>query len=166
MVHHSRLKEVPIGIFSKNRAEWSIVAHACDAYSLQIVPLYETLGQESIKYIIELVGLEIVCVDSLKSLENLYKSLKELKEEGKNHVRHLVYFNEDAKQRAEQIKEELQLESVIFWENLRRKGQEKKVKHNPPQPESISTICFTSGTTGLPKFENQFFHHFFYILKY
>jgi long-chain acyl-CoA synthetase len=41
-----------IGLFAINRPEWVIGEHACYAYSMVTVPLYDTLGAEAIEYII------------------------------------------------------------------------------------------------------------------
>ena len=40
-----------VGIFSQNRVEWKIVEQSCNGYSMVLVPLYDTLGPESIKHI-------------------------------------------------------------------------------------------------------------------
>ncbi len=42
-----------IGIFSKNRKEWLYCDVSSFLYKFQLVPLYDTLGMESIEYILE-----------------------------------------------------------------------------------------------------------------
>lgn len=42
-----------IGIFSKNREEWLILDIANTLYGNTMIPLYDTLGLESIPYILE-----------------------------------------------------------------------------------------------------------------
>jgi hypothetical protein len=42
-----------VGIFSNNCEEWVICEKGCNAYSFVTVPLYQTLGNESIIHIIE-----------------------------------------------------------------------------------------------------------------
>jgi long-chain acyl-CoA synthetase len=42
-----------IGIFSKNREEWAITDFACMISGITSVPLYDTLGQEAIEYILD-----------------------------------------------------------------------------------------------------------------
>lgn len=39
-----------LGIWSINRAEWTIAAEACSAYNLVSVGLYDTLGPEAVVY--------------------------------------------------------------------------------------------------------------------
>lgn len=43
-----------IGIFSQNSVEWTVAEQACNGYSMVVVPLYDTLGPQAMKYIIEL----------------------------------------------------------------------------------------------------------------
>jgi long-chain acyl-CoA synthetase len=45
-------KETLIGIYARNRPEWVITEEACNAYSFVTVPLYDTLGEEAIQYIL------------------------------------------------------------------------------------------------------------------
>ena len=42
-----------IGIFSKNREEWVITDFASMISGITTVPLYDTLGQEAIEYILD-----------------------------------------------------------------------------------------------------------------
>ena len=42
-----------VGIFSKNRKEWSIVDIACCLFKLTTVPIYDTLGDENITYVLK-----------------------------------------------------------------------------------------------------------------
>jgi long-chain acyl-CoA synthetase len=51
-----------VGIYAKNRPEWLITALACQAHSMPIVPLYDTLGPNAAEYIINHAELSIVVV--------------------------------------------------------------------------------------------------------
>ncbi|MBA0755745.1 hypothetical protein Gogos_020603 [Gossypium gossypioides] len=63
LIHHGILKGSCIGLYFINRPEWIIVDHACSAYSLISVPLYDTLGPDAVKYIINHAELKAVfCV--------------------------------------------------------------------------------------------------------
>jgi long-chain acyl-CoA synthetase len=41
--------------------------------------------------------------------------------------------------------------SVLTLDQLRAKGRRRILSHVPPKPTDLSTICYTSGTTGNPK---------------
>ncbi len=40
---------------------------------------------------------------------------------------------------------------VVTLESLIKAGKEHPRSHIPPQPTDIATLCYTSGTTGVPK---------------
>uniref|UniRef100_A0A452UBZ2 Arachidonate--CoA ligase n=1 Tax=Ursus maritimus TaxID=29073 RepID=A0A452UBZ2_URSMA len=52
-----------IGIFAQNRPEWVIIEQGCFAYSMVVIPLYDTLGTEAITYIVNKAELSLVFVD-------------------------------------------------------------------------------------------------------
>ena len=41
-----------LGIYYKNREEWYMLDLACVLYGFTLVPLYDTLGESSIPYIL------------------------------------------------------------------------------------------------------------------
>lgn len=41
-----------VGIFSKNRPEWTIVDVGCVMYNIVTVPIYDTLGDENISFVL------------------------------------------------------------------------------------------------------------------
>lgn len=49
-----------IGLYSVNRPEWVIAEHACYANNFINVPLYDTLGEESIIHIFSQTEMEFV----------------------------------------------------------------------------------------------------------
>ncbi|KAK6130350.1 hypothetical protein DH2020_035907 [Rehmannia glutinosa] len=52
-----------VGLYFVNRPEWLVVDHACSAYSFISVPLYDTLGPEAVKYIVNHAAVRaIFCV--------------------------------------------------------------------------------------------------------
>src|SRR4051812_18626412 len=40
---------------------------------------------------------------------------------------------------------------LVKFSAVEKRGTETPQPHNPPKPEDLCTICYTSGTTGLPK---------------
>eukprot|EP01130_Rhizamoeba_saxonica_P000819 TRINITY_DN10727_c0_g1_i1.p1 TRINITY_DN10727_c0_g1~~TRINITY_DN10727_c0_g1_i1.p1 ORF type:complete len:652 (-),score=177.93 TRINITY_DN10727_c0_g1_i1:24-1979(-) len=136
--------ETNIGIYSQNRPEWIIAEQACNAYSLPVVPLYDTLGPEAVSYIINQAEVPIVfCSGSVTG--NVLQSA----EEGESCIRYIVQFGEltfENKEHAEKLGIQL-----ITFDNLAKQGELNQVECVPPQPDEISTICYTSGTTGDPK---------------
>uniref|UniRef100_A0A8C5HBH6 Arachidonate--CoA ligase n=1 Tax=Gouania willdenowi TaxID=441366 RepID=A0A8C5HBH6_GOUWI len=67
-----------IGVFGQNSPQWTISELACYTYSMALVPLYDTLGLESIIHILNLTEISLVICDR----EEKAASLLEIKEKG------------------------------------------------------------------------------------
>lgn len=62
-----------MGLFSRNRPEWTIVDVACILFRLTTVPLYDTLGDENITYVLDHTQMTTLFVNDL-SLKALTKT--------------------------------------------------------------------------------------------
>ncbi|KAL0413115.1 UNVERIFIED_CONTAM: Long chain acyl-CoA synthetase 6, peroxisomal [Sesamum radiatum] len=75
--HHGLQSGACVGLYFINRPEWMIVDHACSAYSYISVPLYDTLGPDAVKYIVNHSDVQaIFCVPS--TLNTLLTFLSEI----------------------------------------------------------------------------------------
>ena len=54
-----------IGIFSRNRPEWSILDLGCILYNFVSIPIYDTLGDENISYVFNHTNLTTCFVNDL-----------------------------------------------------------------------------------------------------
>jgi len=136
-----------VGVFSKNRYEWVIVEQACNAYSGVVVPLYDTLGEDAVTYVLNQTGLRTVFCSSAESPKLLVAK--------KDHATELAAFTtivqfEDVTdaQRTEYADAGLTLRSFT---ELLDNGRANPVPVEPPTVDDVATFCYTSGTTGNPK---------------
>lgn len=53
-----------VGLFSKNRVEWSLTDVACLLFNITTIPIYDTLGDENITYVFKHTGLKTSFVNS------------------------------------------------------------------------------------------------------
>lgn len=54
-----------VGIFSRNRPEWTILDIACLLHGITTIPLYDTLGDENISYVFNHTNLTTVFVNDV-----------------------------------------------------------------------------------------------------
>lgn len=66
-----------IGLYSVNRAEWVLAEQGSYMYNICTVPLYDTLGNEAIQYIVNQSELRLI-VASKDKIANLIKLKGEL----------------------------------------------------------------------------------------
>lgn len=129
--------------FSKNRMEWNISEHACNAFGFIVCPMYDTLGPETVVYVLNQTKLETVLIsqDEFEKIIPAAKSCESLK--------NLIIMNEPTDEMRDQAKAAgLTLYSMS---EVEKSGEESPVEPKPPKPEDIATFCYTSGTTGDPK---------------
>uniref|UniRef100_A0A8C3K3E1 Long-chain-fatty-acid--CoA ligase n=1 Tax=Calidris pygmaea TaxID=425635 RepID=A0A8C3K3E1_9CHAR len=124
-----------IGIFAQNRPEWIISEYACYTYSMVAVPLYDTLGPEAIVYIVNKADISIVICDKPEKAQLLLENCEQQKTPGLKTIILMDLFDKELKERGAKVGVEiLALQEV-----------------EPPKPEDLCIVCFTSGTTGNPK---------------
>ncbi|KAH9817211.1 hypothetical protein DFH28DRAFT_1081430 [Melampsora americana] len=144
-----------IGIWTQNRPEWQICYQACAAYSLVVVSLYETLGPKIVEYCINhsdtrLVMASAIHIPSLLTNAKGYPGLKVIVSVDQWDTLEPLPKPKlgSIGDRKEALKEWGKQLGILVFEAI---GRENPSAHIPPSPSSIMSICYTSGTTGLPK---------------
>ena len=137
-----------LGIYSKNRIEWIIAYLGSHANDATVVTIYDTLGEKAMEYIFWQTCLETILIEAC----SLPKIAKLIKEKRTNKLKNLIVVDsEDEPELIEEIKN-LDINIYIFDEIIEKgKNEGDNIILNPAKPESICTICYTSGTTGNPK---------------
>ena len=137
-----------LGIYSRNKKEWLLSYLGAMRDSITIVTIYETLGDKAVEFILEQSQV-ITIVIEIKALKKIYELAKRNKTFKLKNL--LVIDKEDDEETAKNLE---MLGFVIYrWEDIVQIGKEKGANINlkKPDPEDISIINYTSGTTGLPK---------------
>ncbi|XAR52595.1 Long-chain-fatty-acid--CoA ligase [Bertholletia excelsa] len=141
--YHGLLKGARIGIYFINRPEWLIVDHACSAYSYISVPLYDTIGPDAVKYIVNHADIEaIFCVPS--TLNALLSFLSEISSVC------LIVVVGGMDEHLPSLPSTSGVK-LISYSKLLHEGHSSLQPFCPPRSEDVATICYTSGTTGTPK---------------
>ncbi|KAG0579471.1 hypothetical protein KC19_4G101200 [Ceratodon purpureus] len=132
------------GIYGTNCPEWFTAMEACNAHSIVCVPLYDTLGLKAVEFIANHAEIAIAFVQETKlplmiqSLPNCTEYLKTVVSFGK--------VSDDQKSQAQGSGV-----SIYSWEEFLDLGRRNTIELAPPKKEDLSTIMYTSGTTGEPK---------------
>jgi long-chain acyl-CoA synthetase len=123
--------------------EWQITSEACHTQSMVTIALYDTLGEESSLFIMN--HGEIVCL--LISAE-VFPQVAKIAAQCQ-YLKNLVVFEE----LSDKIKEDcnkLGL-AVRSFSEVEELGKSARVSDVVPTADTLATIMYTSGTTGMPK---------------
>lgn len=148
-----------VGIWTHNRPEWQIVHHACAAYSLVVISLYETLGPAVVEFCINHAEVHLV-VSSASHIPDLLRNahatptLKVIvcadRWQDLQPVEPKLISVGDQRRVLKSWGEQLGI-SVYDMEEIESLGRAHPSPHIPPSPSDKISVCYTSGTTGMPK---------------
>lgn len=141
-----------LSIFSHNKAEWVITDMACVHYSITNTALYDSLGPEASKYILELTESPIV-VCSKDKLQKVIDLKKKFPKELSNLISIVsmesldLTSNNSADSQTLLSAKEAQL-TLFDFKQVEKLGEIYPAKEVIATPDTVYTISFTSGTTG------------------
>uniref|UniRef100_A0A3Q3SX48 Long-chain-fatty-acid--CoA ligase n=1 Tax=Mastacembelus armatus TaxID=205130 RepID=A0A3Q3SX48_9TELE len=135
-----------IGVFAQNRPEWIISELACYTYSMVVVPLYDTLGPDAIRFIINTAEITTVICDKVEKAQVLLDNKERKETPGLQRIILMDSFDSVLVERGKGCNIHVQA-----MQEVEALGREHHRKPIPPAPDDLSIVCFTSGTTGDPK---------------
>ncbi|XP_063060026.1 long-chain-fatty-acid--CoA ligase 6 [Engraulis encrasicolus] len=135
-----------IGVFAQNRPEWIISELACYTYSMVVVPLYDTLGADAIRYIINRAEISTVICDKPEKAQVLLGNVESQETPGLRRILLMDSFDAQLVEVGEKCGVQVQA-----LKDIEAVGREHHKTPMPPRPDDLSIVCFTSGTTGNPK---------------
>uniref|UniRef100_A0A7N6ADR5 Arachidonate--CoA ligase n=1 Tax=Anabas testudineus TaxID=64144 RepID=A0A7N6ADR5_ANATE len=109
--------------------EWIISELACYTYSMVVVPLYDTLGPDAIRFIINTADISTVICDKVEKAQVLLENVERKETPGLKRIILMDAFDSALEERGRNV------------------GEDKMGL--PPAPDDLSIVCFTSGTTGI-----------------
>lgn len=134
-----------VGISARNREEWTFVTEACNAYSLVRVPVYHSFSTEAKAHILKEGEMRVLFCDS----DHLSEFLEVVDE--CPHLEYLVTFDEVTVEQDNLAAKVRSGVAVLRLEELEQRSEAELFEHIPPHPEEVAMICYTSGTTNMPK---------------
>jgi long-chain acyl-CoA synthetase len=133
-----------IGIFSRNRPEWVIAEQASYAHNMVVVALYDTLGPDSVSYILNhaAIGTVICTQDKIKKILDVAEQCPQLKR--------IIQIESQGNKDLLSLADKKGVKLYSFAE-IEAQGALKPTTTQPATADDIATIMYTSGTTGVPK---------------
>lgn len=132
------------GVYGANCPEWLMAMEACNGHSIYCVPLYDSLGADAVEYIVGHAEVSLAFIQDSK-MAAMLKCLPRCT----TFLKTLVCFGNISKEQREEA-ERLGV-TAYSWSEFVDLGKKNPVVISPPKKEDISTIMYTSGTTGEPK---------------
>ena len=126
-----------VAVMSHNRPEWNIADFAANQIGAYQIPLYPTLAEHDIQFILKDAEIAIVFVAD----EELYKKIKPCAD-AINPAIKIYSFNEIA---------EAENWNVLIAEGKAATEINLDDYRSKVEPEDVLTLIYTSGTTGTPK---------------
>lgn len=132
-----------VGLYSVNCKEWVLLDAAVHAHSMIAVPLYDTLGPDAVEYISNHAELSAVGC-SMAVLPTMLQCLPKCPT-----VKYLLVWGSGGTRLPDPPADcDCRLLPLEAVEAL---GRRHPRPHMSPRPSDVATICYTSGTTGVPK---------------
>ncbi|OQR66600.1 long-chain-fatty-acid--CoA ligase 4-like, partial [Tropilaelaps mercedesae] len=130
-------------LLAETRLEWMCVAQALFRQNMPIVTLYSTLGDEGIIHGIRETEASVV-ITTRELLERLHQAFAGLPQ-----LEHIIYMEvmDGPSPRA------IEGKNLMSLFELRRNAKFSMVdfKDEPPTPDDVAILMYTSGSTGAPK---------------
>lgn len=128
-----------MGIYAKNRWEWSTTQQALWAYSCATVPLYDTLGTDALAFIAQQAGLTTIFCSKLETPKLL--AAKTAKATELAALKNVVQF-EDVDEAGRKAAAEVGL-NLLSFAQVSDAGKFNHRDAIKPNPDDIAVICYT-----------------------
>jgi len=127
-----------VAILSENRPEWAIADFACLLIGAVVVPIYTTLTEEQVAYMLRDSGTRVVFASSEKQFLKV------------NAIRHQTPVEKVVVMDAVETAHAFHMQRFMH-DGPTERDPEFDSAARAVNPDDLATIIYTSGTTGVPK---------------
>lgn len=137
-----------VGIYAKNMVEWVVAEKGAIFYNMCLVPMYNTLGDQAMRYICNQTELKVMVIESC-ALKDFVKDVLDHPEGG--NIKTIIVIEPRDQDKAAVDAVKAKGIQVFNFADLEESGAQNSQPHNSPSPDDVAVINYTSGTTGDPK---------------
>eukprot|EP01017_Pseudomicrothorax_dubius_P029894 TRINITY_DN3671_c0_g3_i1.p1 TRINITY_DN3671_c0_g3~~TRINITY_DN3671_c0_g3_i1.p1 ORF type:complete len:675 (-),score=177.18 TRINITY_DN3671_c0_g3_i1:69-2093(-) len=135
-----------VGIYSKNRREWILIDQASVLFGVTVVPIYDTLGPEAVRFVYQQTNLTTMFCTS----DHIASIIKDKKAGFTNKLETIVAMDIASKE-AQQSVIDAGLRFYQFEDVVEEGKKRQSIPYANVKPTDVYTFSYTSGTTGTPK---------------
>ncbi|RIA97659.1 hypothetical protein C1645_751631 [Glomus cerebriforme] len=138
-------KDAKIAIFASTSANWMLVTQGCFTQGMTIVTAYDTLGKEGLLHSMNETEIHAMYTnaDLLHMVNNITGKCPTLE--------HVIYDGEAKGSILDELKSTHPNLKLYTLDEFKQLGKNNPVDPNPPSPDDLCCIMYTSGSTGNPK---------------
>lgn len=130
--------EDKIAIISNNRPEWNFSDFGCQQANIVTVPIFPTISNHDLQFIINHADVKAIFISD----KTIFSKLSAIEKEIPN-VKHIISFNG--------VEGTMAFTDFIEFGKKHESKEKLEAIKQTVLPESLLTILYTSGTTGVPK---------------
>lgn len=136
-----------LGIYSKNKEEWLISDMGSHLNSIAVVPIYDTLGDSTISFILNETQMTTIALET----EGLLKIIKIAESKQNFQLKNLILFDRECGEDLINKAKKVGYNIFDFNEIIHKGDTIEEIPLKQCEPESLAVLSYTSGTTGQPK---------------
>ncbi|KER30391.1 hypothetical protein T265_13191, partial [Opisthorchis viverrini] len=118
--------------------------YACAHYGLVVVPLYDTFGEEALKYIINQTKMRIIICDTMIRAHILLTWAGE-------DLKDIIVIEADREALHKMNDQTNNMPKMHTYEEMLVHGSKLPPEKQEANPDDLFLVCYTSGATGFPK---------------